>query len=159
MWWFWWAIAIAAAVLVAGALLVYTLGQGWKWLVVRGFQRAWGRGGKDLLLVYSDSPHWREYIERTWIPKWGHRAVLLNWSERSRWQSRWPEVRLFHAFAGAQEFNPLGIVVPPTGRRVLVVRFWRAFRDHKHGNSIPLRKMEGELERALGMGPMEQAND
>lgn len=60
---------------------------------------------------------------------------------------------MFRAFAGTREFNPLGIVVPERGA-ASVVRFWRAFRDFKHGKEQLLRLKEEELERALaGDGP------
>ncbi|HYN08190.1 MAG TPA: hypothetical protein VES67_12430 [Vicinamibacterales bacterium] len=76
---------------------------------------------------------------------------MLNWSERSSWtRPARAEVALFRAFAGSQEFNPLGIVVPATGRHVHIVRFWRAFRDYKHGKDRRLRAAETELDRWLG---------
>lgn len=34
----------------------------------RAFKARWGEAGKDLLLVYSDSPHWKDYVERRWLP-------------------------------------------------------------------------------------------
>jgi hypothetical protein len=75
--------------------------------------------------------------------------VVLNWSERQTWRgSRAPEIALFRAFAGDREFNPLGIVVPATGK-VRVIRFWRGFRDFKHGKDRLLRLAEAELETAL----------
>ena len=51
--------------------------------------------------------------------------------------------------AGDREFNPLGIVVPQKGRAARVVRFWRAFRDYKHGKDGPLRVAEAELQACL----------
>lgn len=141
------AIAVVLAMMVIGAFVV----DRWrKWSAVRSFRAVWGVQGKDLLLVYSDSPHWQRYVEETWLPRWGHRAVLLNWSERSKWKgSTRAEVALFRAFAGEREFNPLGIAVPRQGRHAQVVRFWRAFRDHKHGKGQLLAETEAELERCL----------
>jgi hypothetical protein len=155
------ALALCAALLWRG-LLIFTalvaiiaaatyLGYVWRrWRAVRRFRTAWQSQGKDLLLVYSNSPNWKRYVEEKWLPKWGNRAVVLNWSERQNWRrERRPEVALFHAFAGDREFNPLGIVVPPKGRSARVVRFWRAFRDYKHGKNRPLRVAEAELEACL----------
>ena len=123
--------AAAIAVLAAGA---YIYGEWRKWRAVNRFRAVWGGQGKDLLLVYSASPNWQQYVEERWLPQWGHRAVVLNWSERRSWPHPPPaEVDLFRVFGGQLEFNPLGIVVPSTGRRVHVVRFWQAFREHKHG--------------------------
>lgn len=139
--------ASAIALIAAGAYVGYRWRQ---WRSVRRFRRAWRSQGKDLLLVYSNSPHWQRYVEETWLPRWGHRAVVLNWSERSKWgRDGRPEVALFRAFAGDQEFNPLGIVVPAEGRHARVVRFWRAFRDYKHGKDRLLRSAEAELDSYL----------
>jgi hypothetical protein len=90
-------------------------------------------------------------VEENWLPRWGNRAVVLNWSERRNWQrERRPEVALFRAFAGDREFNPVGIVVPQKGRAARVVRFWRAFREYKHGKDRLLLAAEAELEACLG---------
>jgi hypothetical protein len=143
-------LLILAALVVITAVAVY-LGYVWRrWRAVRHFRAAWQSQGKDLLLVYSNSPNWKCYVEEKWLPRWGNRAVVLNWSERQTWRrERRPEVALFRAFAGDREFNPLGIVVPQKGRAARVVRFWRAFRKYKHGKDGPLRAAEAELEGCL----------
>jgi hypothetical protein len=140
-------VVAAIAVLVAAAYV----GDRWrKSRAVHRFRSTWRIHGKDLLLVYSNSPHWQRYVEENWLPKWGHRAVILNWSERSTWGRSAPaEVALFRAFAGSREFNPLAIVIPPVGRDPHVVRFWRAFRDRKHGKDGLLQAAEAELDRHL----------
>jgi hypothetical protein len=141
-------VAVAITLTAAGAYVRHVWLQ---WRAVSRFRAVWQPQGKDLLLVYSNSPHWKQYVEENWLPRWRQRAVVLNWSERGTWQrERGPEVALFRAFAGDREFNPLGIVVPPEGRRALVVRFWRPFRDYKHGRDRLLRAAEAELERRLG---------
>jgi hypothetical protein len=145
-------LAFAAAIAMAAAG-IYLWDRWRKWRAVRRFRACWTSQGRDLLLVYSNSPHWQRHIEETWLPRWQHRAVVLNWSERSQWGSAArAEVALFRAFAGAREFNPLGIVVPATGRQVRVVRFWRAFREHKHGKDRLLQAAEADLGRLLGNG-------
>ncbi len=118
---------------------------------VRRFRGVWGSQGKDLLLVYSNSPHWKTYVETHWLPRWGSRAVVVNWSERQRWRFEHPqEAQLFSAFAGSREFNPLAIVLPADGwRDVRVVRFWQAFREYKHGKDSTLRRAEATLEQIL----------
>src|SRR5215208_5099448 len=45
----------------------------------REFHRRWGRQGKHLLLVYSNSPNWRAYVEDNWLPRLEAMAVVLNW--------------------------------------------------------------------------------
>ena len=122
------------------------------WNAAQRFRRAYRSLGKDLLLVYSNSPHWQSYVETNWIPRWESRAVILNWSERSKWNRNQPEVALFHALASEHEYNPLAIVVPTRGRAI-VVRFWKAFRDHKHGKTQKLEQQEAELERLLVVSP------
>ena len=115
---------------------------------IRGFRQHHGREGKDLLLVYSNSPHWQEHVETHWLPRWGTRAVVVNWSERSRWNGDEAEIVLFRSVAGSREHNPIAIVVPPSGP-VKVIRFRRAFREKKHGSSAALERAERELESAL----------
>ena len=44
----------------------------------------WCARGRDVLLVYSDSPIWHEYIEKEIFSRLEDRAVVLNWSERKR---------------------------------------------------------------------------
>ena len=160
-------IALAAAALVfllwralllgVGLLVLYILGFiAWQqfaiWNATQRFRRAYRSLGKDLLLVYSNSPHWQSYVETNWFPRWNERAVILNWSERSTWKENQPEVALFHALAGHREYNPLAVVVPPLGRP-LVVRFWKAFRDYKHGKDQKLKQREAELESLLSVHP------
>src|SRR5439155_18714445 len=48
----------------------------------------WLPKGKDILLVYSDSPIWHDYMETQVLPLVKERAVILNWSERNKW-SQW----------------------------------------------------------------------
>ena len=114
--------------------------------ILRGrFRRRWGSHGKDILLVYSNSPNWQEYIEQNWLPWLGERAVVINWSERAQWRRTVPlESSVFRHFAGDREFNPCAIHVPVRGR-VTVIRFWQAFQDLKHGKDGLLRKQEARL--------------
>jgi hypothetical protein len=142
-----WQFVLAFVAVGVLAYLAYVWRQ---WRAVQHFRRKWRPEGKDLLIVYSNSPHWQRYVEDNWLPKWGDRAVVLNWSNRRAWmRENGPEIALFRAFAGSREFNPLGIVVPAAGRHVRVVRFWRAFRDFKHGKVATLTAAEVELENHL----------
>jgi hypothetical protein len=143
-------IGVVIAVVIAAVVGTMLLAQKWqRWRAVVRFRREWHPKGKDLLLVYSNSPHWQLYVEEHWLPNWDRRAVVLNWSERQAWSnSRRSDATLFRAFAGSREFNPLAIVVPAKGRPH-VVRFWRSFRDFKHGKDQPLRLAEMELESML----------
>ena len=137
-------IAVVALASLAAAQVVARL------RAVAAFRAAHRGSGKDILIVYTDSPHWRDYIESRWLPRWGDRAVVL---DRSRpWSHDQPEVRLWRAVAGSAEHTPVVIVVPPRGR-VQIVRFWLAFRDYKHGKDRKLRDAEARLARILGEPP------
>jgi len=113
------------------------------------FKRVWGARGKVGVLVYSDSPNWKEYVESSLLPRIADRLVSVNWSSRSQWRGNRPvEVRVFEHWAGEREFNPMAIIVPRKGK-VRTVRFWQAFRDFKHGRTDELRKQEALLLEAI----------
>jgi hypothetical protein len=87
----------------------------------------WLPRGKNVLLVYSDSPIWHEYMLTEVMPPLGKHAIVLNWSERSKWPWWSFRVYVFHCFAGDREFNPLVVLFRPF-RRARVFRFWSAFK-------------------------------
>ena len=114
------------------------------WLRMR-FRKKWGSEGKNILLVYSKSPNWKDYIEREIIPKLSPYAVSLNYSRRAEWKQKNPlEAKVWKQWSGAREFNPMAIVIPDRGK-VKTVRFHQAFRDYKHGKDHLLRQKEAEL--------------
>jgi hypothetical protein len=45
----------------------------------------WCPRGRYVLVVYSNSPIWREYFEAHVLPAVSSRGVVLNWSERKQW--------------------------------------------------------------------------
>jgi hypothetical protein len=104
----------------------------------------WLPKGKDILLVYSDSPIWKEYMATEVLPLVQERAVVLNWSERSKWPWWSLEVDVFRRFGGSREFNPLVVFFPPF-RRAKVFRFWSAFKDWKRGYREPVERLRQEL--------------
>ena len=109
----------------------------------------WLSKGNDVLLVYSDSPIWRDHVETHILPLIAERTVVLNWSERKHWKpslARWA----FFQYGGHREFNPLGVVFRPW-KRAKVFRFWQPFRDFKHGNRAALDKMKKEFFETLGV--------
>lgn len=143
----------------------------------RRFTSRWGGEGKHGLLVYSNSPHWQEYIEREWLPRWGDRLVVANWSERKRWPRERPlEHAIFRRWAGRREFNPIAIVfrppampwatmrawaqalrrldpagmLSPNPPEVEIIRFHRPFRNFRHGKPQSLRAAEERLTQLLG---------
>ena len=101
---------------------------------------------KDLLLVFTASPHWLPRIEQVWLPRWADRAVLFNRSEP--WSAQQVEAKLWKAFGGFVEHTPLAVVLPRRGKPV-VVRFFLAFRDFKHDKPARLLRAEEDLGAAL----------
>ena len=115
-----------------------------QWLTFLFWQRH-GRHGRFILFVYSDSPNWKAYIEANILPRIASHAVTLNWSERKEWGRSNPlEAKVFKHWAGEKEFNPMALVFSPGGK-VKDVRFWRAFRDFKHGKDGLLKQAERVL--------------
>jgi hypothetical protein len=132
---------------IALGILLARIGAWWQLRqAVASFRRDHGSSGRDLLIVYSASPHWQEYIESRWLSTWRDRAVALNRSGPD-WQ-RQPETLLWRRLAGRKEHTPVAIVVPPRGQP-RIFRFYAAFRDFKHGKPGALEGRERELEQAL----------
>lgn len=138
-------VLVACSPLVVLAVLAWALyGLGLHlllWLV-------WIPAGKRVLLVYSNSPVWQAYVEDTLVPRLPRNSVILNWSERRRWRWWWLSTAVFRFVGGSREFNPLAVVIRPF-RRVRTFRFWRAFRDARHGDHAALRTIEAEFLRFL----------
>lgn len=104
----------------------------------------WLPRGRRVLFVYSNSPNWRDYCERQILPQLPQTAVVLNWSERSHWSRRSLATSLFYAYGAQRDFNPLGIVFEPF-KPVRLYRFWRPFRDAKHGKSQKLEQLKSDF--------------
>ncbi|HEV8070495.1 MAG TPA: hypothetical protein VGP76_22460 [Planctomycetaceae bacterium] len=111
----------------------------------------WCRKGRDVLIVYSESPIWRDYVEKRILPTIGDRAVVLNWSERRQWQ-RTLAVLAFRFFGGTREFNPMAVVFRPL-HNARCFRFYKPFREFKHGDTSAVSALESGLFRMLGVGP------
>ena len=109
----------------------------------------WGPLGRNVLFVYSNSPIWQEYVEQNILPQLPATAVVFNWSERRNWSRLTLGYLAFRFFAGSREFNPMAVVIRPL-RRARCFRFWKPFRDLKHGKPEALRKMERDFFDHLG---------
>lgn len=108
----------------------------------------WLPQGKDTLFVYSDSPIWHDYMTKQVLPLVKDRAIILNWSERSKWR-RWRLTQqVFYSFGGRREFNPMVIIFRPI-RRAKVFRFWSAFKDWKHGDPANVEGLRNRLQTTL----------
>ena len=104
----------------------------------------WLPRGKDVLYVSSDSPIWQEYMAEHVLPLVHHRAVILNWSEREKWSSWSFSVRVFRAFGGSREFNPMVVVFRPL-QRARHFRFLKAFKAWKTGDPRQVEQLRREL--------------
>lgn len=96
-----------------------------------------------VVFVYSDSPTWKDYIEREILPYLQNRAVILNWSERRNWKNSLA-VLAFRYFGGHRNFNPMGMVFRPF-HFVRTYRFFEAFKEFKHGDTRNVEKLKKEL--------------
>ena len=165
------AIALPLFVVLSPVVLLMTIWEDWRGnRQFRKFRRK--HGPRKLgLLVYSNSPNWQSYIEQRWLHEYESQFVVLNWSERATWNKRAPfEAALFRRYAGTTDFNPAAIIfinqgtfatfrawvrairdldplgmLAPSSQRVRVIRFWKAFRDYKHGKPHALHRAEAEL--------------
>lgn len=116
-----------------------------KRLILNALVRVWWLPrGKDILLVYSDSPIWHEYLTNQILPLVQSRAEILNWSERNQWPSWSLAVLVFRSYSGGKNFNPMVILFQPLGR-ARFFRFLPAFHEWKHGNQEPLERMRQDL--------------
>ena len=104
----------------------------------------WCTRGTNLLLVYSNSPIWHDYIEQNIIPQLPSSTIVLNWSERRTWQWYSLPVMVMRFFGGSREFNPMVVAFRPC-RLAKTFRFWQAFKDYKHGNKEPLATLENAM--------------
>lgn len=104
----------------------------------------WCSWGRRVLLVYSDSPVWKGYLEQEIIPRLPKSTIVLNWSQRRRWRWWSLAVLAFCYFGGYREYNPLAVVFRPF-RWARTYRFYKAFRDFKHGRTQKLEKIVHNL--------------
>ncbi len=104
----------------------------------------WCARGKYVLLVYSDSPIWHDYVEENIIPRLPRGTIILNWSQRRRWRWYWLAVMVARYFGGTRAFNPMVVAFRPF-RRAKTFRFWQAFKDYKHGDKRKLDSLERDM--------------
>jgi hypothetical protein len=104
----------------------------------------WLPKDKDILFVYSDSPVGKEYMIQELLPLVRDRAIVLNWSERSRLREWSLPVRVLRSIGGRHEFNPMVILFRPLSR-ARIFRFWSAFEEWKSGDPQPVERLRNEL--------------
>jgi len=104
-------------------------------------------GKQYVLFVYSDSPIWKDYMEREIIPHIKENAIILNWSARKSWKQSL-SIFVFRYFGGSRNFNPIGIVIRPF-QPAKTYRFYQAFKKFKHGNPTEVEEIKNSLFRDL----------
>lgn len=142
-------LLLALSPVVFVCLLVLLVGLPFYWgygLVLRlAVEILWGVQGRRILLVYSRSPVWQEYIETNWLPRLRDHAIVLDWSDRANWKRRRSfAVWVFRHWAPSENFNPMAILFPRF-RRSRTIGFYYAFRDWKHGKDRSLKEAESHL--------------
>jgi hypothetical protein len=109
----------------------------------------WGRQGKDLLVVDTDSAHSKEWMLRI-LPIVGERAVFLDYGKRDQWE-RWSlAVQLFGIFGPhgiPERFTPYSLPA--------VILFEKLHRPKTFTFGERSKNREAKLEQLrskLGMG-------
>jgi hypothetical protein len=162
-------LALPVLAVLLPMILVWSIWETWR---IRSLKRALRmKHGLQVrgILVYSNSPNWQAYIEEVWLPRVADKLVVLNWSERHAWggDAR-TEAALFRRL-GHREFNPAAIVfrertanalaawlravgsldvvgiIAPHAAELEMIRFFKAFRDYKHGKGLALSAAEQKL--------------
>jgi hypothetical protein len=108
----------------------------------------WCTQGRHVLFVYSNSPDWQDHIEQQILPRLPHNAAVLNWSERQQWGWSSLAVQAFYFFGGMSDYVPLALIFRPF-RLTRTFRFFKPFKDHKHGRLATLARTEDDLFEAL----------
>lgn len=135
-------LIVVSPVLIVAVLLYFV------WGAILYFS-LWLTRKKFVIFVYSDSPIWKDYIERDILPHIQNRALILNWSERRNWKMSLA-VLTFRYFGGYRNFNPIGMVFRPF-RFVKTYRFFGAFKDFKHGNFEKVNELREALFEEIGV--------
>jgi hypothetical protein len=135
-------LLITAILIIAFPFLIPGMVRG---LLLRlSFQQAARAQGKFVLFVYSDSTAWKSYVEHNILPRLQPHTLILNWSQRAKWNNGSWEVKAVRHWGGDREFNPMAVVFCNLFR-VRTIRFYRAFREYKRGRTQALREAEAEL--------------
>lgn len=140
---------IALLLIILSPILIFTVLLYFLWGAILHLAIWLSSKKQFVVFVYSDSPTWKDYIEREILPHLNDRAVILNWSERRYWRSSLA-VLAFRYFGGQRNFNPIGLVFRPF-RFVKTYRFFEAFKEFKHANSKKVERLRKELFDDIGI--------
>ncbi len=141
--WGWLLIVPLVPVVLPTALLV-VIAYVAAWLAVHlGARTIWCLRGRKVLLVFSDSPYWKEFLGGAVASRLGHCAVVLNRSlpGRRRVTLAW---LAYQQLGGCRDHCPLAMVFRPF-QRTRIYRFHRPFLEWKHGKPEALQEMLNAL--------------
>lgn len=148
-WWIWLLVVPLVPVVLLTVLLV-AIAYVCSWLAVHlGAWSVWHLRGRRVLLVFSDSPHWRDFMGGEVAARLGTCAVVLNRSQQSRRRFTLACFAYQH-FGGWRDHCPLAVVFRPF-RRSRIYRFHKPFIEWKHGKPEALRETVTMLFSDLGI--------
>lgn len=102
----------------------------------------WLRHRKLVVFVYSDSPKWKQHVEKNILPGLPAGSVVINRSYP--WSKGSLAGRMFRYFGGRHEYCPIGIVAE-RWRTVRVFRFFRSFQEAHHGDLSSLQRVQASF--------------
>jgi hypothetical protein len=116
----------------------------YQWTLRFLFWLKWHHYNKFIVFVYSDNPHWKEYIESKLLPHIAPHSVTLNRSQPAQWRYRQLETLIWTHWGGSVEYSPVAIVFPPHDPPC-VFRFWTPFKALHYGKEAPLLAARAEF--------------
>ena len=131
------AVLAVVVVVLSPVLLIYVVARIFKqfWLVIR-LARTWPTG-KFVLVAYTRSAVWADYMEHRLIPQLGSAAVVIDRSRES-WRRDHPiEAAAIKFWGGGSNYNPIVIVIRSPWR-VRAFGLYDAFQKLKHGDAKEL---------------------
>jgi hypothetical protein len=131
---------LLSPVLILGA----AVNSAYRWVLRLLFSLKWHSYHKFVVFVYSDNPHWKEYIESKILPEIAPHSVTLNRSRPEQWRHRRLETLIWTHWGGRVEYSPVAIVFPPH-QPPCVFRFWTPFKALHYGKEAPLIAARAEL--------------
>lgn len=111
--------------------------------------RLWKGKGARGIVIYSDSPVWKEYIENRWLAAAGDQLEAVNISRHHHWRPSLAGL-LFEAHVAARKRPSLPAALILSERPILL-DFHGSFLDHEAGDDEQLKKGEQRLARELGV--------
>ena len=100
------------------------------------------RAGK-VIFAYSESPHWKGYLESEILPFLPASSVTLNISRVGSLRGSFEE-KCYRHWSGSQEYCPIAIVFRPF-RPPECYRFYSAFLEAKHGHPERLNQISNRF--------------